>query len=194
MDPDSQANRSIKKFSLYSIIALWVVMLFSCENDLAVISEMTREDTLPVVKSYDISVLYSEKGASQFILEAPLAAFYTGDDPRQEFPEGFYVIFFDSLMNKKSELMADYGISYDQRKLMEAHRNVIVINHETNEKLNTEHMIWDQTKKIIFSDAFVKITTPTDVLYGENGFEADESFNNWVIRKTSGEFEIDEEN
>jgi hypothetical protein len=39
---------------------------------------------------------------------------------------------------------------------------------------------------------FVKITTPTDVLYGENGFEADESFNSWVIRKTSGEFEIED--
>jgi len=194
MDPDSQANRNIKQTGIYSIIALWVVMLFSCENDMAVISEMTREDTLPVVKSYDISVLYSEKGAAQFILEAPLAAFYVGDDPHQEFPQGFYVVFFDSLMNKKSELMANYGISYDQRKLMEAYRNVIVINHETNEKLNTEHMIWDQTKKIIFSDAFVKITTPSDVLYGENGFEADESFNNWVIRKTSGEFEIDQEN
>jgi LPS export ABC transporter protein LptC len=194
MDPDSQVNRNFRQTGIYSIIALWAVMLFSCENDMAVINEMIREDTLPMVKSHDISVLYSEKGAAQFILEAPVATYFTGDDTRQEFPEGFYVIFFDSLMNKKSELMADYGISFEQRKLMEARRNVIVINHETNEKLNTEHMIWDQTKKIIFSDAFVKITTPTDVLYGENGFEAAESFNNWVIRKTSGEFEIDEEN
>jgi len=194
MNPDSGTKRAFKQIIISGIIALWVIMLFSCENDMALISEITKTDTLPVVTSYDIKVLYSEKGTTQFILEAPLATFYTADDPYQEFPEGFYVIFFDSLMNKKSELTADYGISYDKRKLMEARRNVIVINHEKNEKLNTEHMIWDQAKKIIFSDAFVKITTPTDVLYGENGFEADESFNNWVIRKTSGEFEIEDEN
>jgi len=192
MDPLSHKGRTIKQISFFSIITLGVVMLFSCENDMAVVNEMTRRDTLPVVTSFDIKVLYSETGRPQFMLEAPVAAFYTGDDPYQEFPQGFYVIFFDSVMNKKSELMADYGVSYEKQKLMEASRNVIVINHEKNEKLNTEHMIWDQTRKIIFSEVFVKITTPTDVLYGENGFEADESFNSWVIRKTSGEFEIED--
>jgi LPS export ABC transporter protein LptC len=193
MDPYSHSGQAYRQITFLSIITLGVIMLFSCENDMAVVNEMTKRDTLPVVTSYDIAVLYSERGKPQFILEAPVAAFYIGDDPYQEFPEGFHVSFFDSLMNKKSELMADYGISYDKRKIMEARRNVIVMNHEKNEKLNTEHMIWDQTEKSIFSEVFVKITTPTDVLYGENGFEADESFNNWVIRKTSGEFEIEDD-
>lgn len=193
MDPLSQKGRSFKQISFFSIITIGVIMLFSCENDMAVVNEMTRRDTLPVVTSTNIEVLYSEVGKPQFILKAPVAAFFTGDDPHQEFPQGFYVIFYDSVMNKKSELMADYGISYDKRKLMEASRNVVVINHEKNEKLNTEHMIWNQSEKLIYSEAFVKITTPTDVLYGENGFEADESFNSWVIRKTSGEFEIEDD-
>lgn len=190
MDPYSQPGRNFRNVFLYSIIILWMIMLFSCENDMALVNEMTKRDTLPVVTSFNIAVHYSENGIPQFIMEAPVAAFYTGEDPRQEFPEGFYVTFFDSLMNKKSELRADYGVSYEKRKLMEARRNVIVINHEKNEKLNTEHMIWDQAEKKIFSEVFVKITTQSDVLYGENGFEAHESFNDWVIRKTSGEFEI----
>lgn len=192
MNPNSQPGQSIRQIILYSIIALWVIMLFSCENDMAMVNEMTKRDTLPVLTSYNIEVHYSEKGIPQFVLKAPIAAIYTGSNPYQEFPEGFHVIFFDSLMNKKSEFTADYGISYDKRKLMEAKRNVIVINHEEKEKLNTEHLIWDQAEKIIFSDVFVKITTPTDVLYGENGFKADESFNNWVIKKPSGEFEIED--
>ncbi|MBE0663380.1 MAG: LPS export ABC transporter periplasmic protein LptC [Bacteroidales bacterium] len=193
MDPYSHPGRSIRNVFFYSIIILWMIMLFSCENDMALVNEMTKRDTLPVVSSYNIAVHYSENGIPQFIMEAPVANFYAGEDPRQEFPEGFYVTFFDSLMNKKSELLADYGVSYEKRKLMEARRKVIVINHEKNEKLNTEHMIWDQAEKKIFSDVFVKITTQSDVLYGENGFEAHESFNDWVIRKTSGEFEIEDE-
>jgi LPS export ABC transporter protein LptC len=194
MNPLPQEKRRFKQITSYSIITFWAIMLFSCENDMAVVKEMSRIDTLPLVTSFDIRVNYSERGLTQFTLEAPLATIYAGEEPYQEFPDGFHVRFFDSLMNVKSELKAEYGINYDKKKIMEARRNVIVINHEKSEKLNTEHMVWDQTKKIIFSDVFVKITTPTDVLFGENGFEADESFNSWVIRKTSGEFEIDEEN
>jgi len=193
MDPYSRQGQRFKDIVFISIIAFWAIMLFSCENDMAVVNEMTRRDTLPAVTSYQIQVYYSENGRPQFILEAPVAAFYTGDDPKQEFTEGFHVTFFDSLMNKKSELMADYGVSYEKRKMMEARSNVIVINHEKNERLNTEHMVWDQDKKKIFSDVFVKITTPGDVLFGEQGFESDESFNNWVIHKPSGEFEIKED-
>lgn len=193
MDPYSRRGQKIKNIILYGITALFAVMLFSCENDMAVVNEITRRDTLPMVTSHNIVVLYSEKGIPQFTLKAPIAIIYAGDDAYQEFASGFHVVFFDSLQNIKSELSADYGISYEKRKLMEARRNVVVVNHEKNERMNTEHMIWDQNKKIIFSDVFVKITTPTDVLYGENGFEADESFNSWLIRKTSGEFEIKEE-
>jgi LPS export ABC transporter protein LptC len=192
MDPYSRSGRALKNMTFYSIIALVVIMLFSCENDMAVVHEMTKRDTLPVVTSHNINVHYSEKGRTQFIMEAPVAAFYTGHDQYQEFTEGFHVTFYDSLMNVKSELSADYGINYDRKKIMEARYNVVVINYEKNEKLNTEHLVWDQNTKKIFSNVFVRISTPGDILYGENGFEADESFDNWVIRKTSGEFEIEE--
>jgi LPS export ABC transporter protein LptC len=191
MHPPSQSGRTFKTISFSSIIIMWMIMLFSCENDMAVVNEITKRDTLPVVSSYEIQVNYSEKGHPQFILEAPVALFYSHKETYQEFPEGFHVRFFDSLMNVKSELSADYGINYERNKLMEARRNVVVINHEKDETLNTEEMTWDQNKKKIFSNVFVKIKTASDVLYGENGFEADESFNNWVIRKTSGEIEID---
>lgn len=193
MDFYSRADRNLRHLITYSIIAIIAVMLFSCENDMDLVNEITRKDTLPVMVSYNIEVYYSEQGNPQFILKAPMASFFSGDDSFQEFPGGFHVVFYDSLMNMKSELMADYGVSYEKRRIMEARRNVIVINHERGEKMNTELMTWDQNKKIIFSDTFVKITTTTDVLYGENGFQADESFNSWVIRKTSGELEIPDE-
>jgi len=192
MGPYSRKGQRLKDIVFSSIIAIWSVMLFSCENDMAVVSEMSQPDTLPLVTSYEIQVYYSENGRPQFVLKAPVAAFYIGDDPRQEFTQGFHVTFFDTLLNKKAEFMADYGVNYEKRKLMEARSNVIVINHEKNERLNTEHLVWDQQKKKIFSNDFVKITTANDVLFGEQGFESDESLNNWVIRKPSGEFEIQE--
>lgn len=194
MEPYSRSGLNFKNPIILSITVLIAVMLFSCENDITLVNEITRKDTLPVMTSYNIEIQYSEKGKPQFNLKAPVATVSMGEDACQEFPEGFHITFYDSLMNIKSELSADYGISIESTKIMEARRNVVVLNHERGEKMNTEFMTWDQNKKIIFSDAFVKITTPTDVLYGKNGFEADESFNSWVIRKTSGEFEISDDN
>jgi len=74
---------------------------------------------------------------------------------------------------------------------MEAKNNVIVTNIK-GEILNTEHLIWDQNKKIIYSDVFVKITTPTQILFGK-GLESDERFENWKIKNPTGNIFINKE-
>ena len=45
-------------------------------------------------------------------------------------------------------------------------------------KLNTEHLIWDQEKKIIYTSAAVTITKGNEIIRGE-GLEAKEDFTNW---------------
>ena len=47
-------------------------------------------------------------------------------------------------------------------------------------------------KHIIFSDVFVKITTPDNVLYGDS-LVSDENFDNYTINNVSGEFLIETE-
>ena len=76
---------------------------------------------------------------------------------------------------------------------MEAKNNVVVVN-QIGEKLNTEHLIWDEKKRRIYSNDFVKITKKDEIVIGE-GMEADESFDKWVIRKPKATFfiNVDEE-
>ena len=65
----------------------------------------------------------------------------------------------------------------------------------TNRKgeiLNTEQLFWDEVKKTIYSNDMVKITTSDGVIFGE-GFESDENFDDWVIRKTSGIIYVEED-
>lgn len=57
--------------------------------------------------------------------------------------------------------------------------------NEKNEKLNTEHLIWNERTKKIYSDDFVKITTPDEIIFG-NGFEADQDFSRYKIMKIKG--------
>jgi hypothetical protein len=68
--------------------------------------------------------------------------------------------------------------------VLEAKGNVVIIN-EKGEKLNTEHIVWDQKKETINSDVFVKITTNTEILMGD-GLESNQSFTKYKILKIRG--------
>ena len=174
------------------VVILLATMLFACKRDLKTVAAYGEIDTLPELTARNIEYVRSDSGEIQAMLTSPLMYQYTGDDEYIVFPEGFQVEFFDSVGQIQSRLTAEYGISYQKKKIMEARKNVRIINFEKNEQLDTEKLIWDQRKKIIYSDTTVKITTEEDVLFG-TGLEADESFDKYEIFDPSGEMEIEEE-
>lgn len=150
-------------------------------------------DSLPAEVTRDIQIFYSDSGRIQAMLKSPRMIRYEDSDPRTVFPDGIFVIFYDKEKAVRSDLKANHAISRDETNVMEAQGDVEVNNYEKQEKINTEHMIWDQKAHTISSEVFVKITTPDKILYGDEGFEADEWLNKWVIKKPRGSFEIEEE-
>jgi len=133
----------------------------------------------------DIHVEFSDSGFVEAVLTSPFVRVYEGDNPQTEFPEGFHVKFFDKNQQVQSELSARYGINHQLSKIMEAKGDVVVINHEKQQQLNTEQLIWNQLTRSIQSDAFVKVTTKSQVLYGK-GMTADESLDKIRIGTVSG--------
>jgi LPS export ABC transporter protein LptC len=166
-------------------------ILFSCENDIRKVNMLTASDSVPVSVVKNIDLIRSVSGKVVLELTAPILKSYEGDDPYSEFPKGMKIVFFDSLMNITSQLTAEYGISFDKQKLMEARKNVVVINNRKHEQLNTEVLTWNQATKKIYSDKFVKITQPGKVIFGE-GMQSDETFEIWEIRKPKGEIFVNE--
>jgi len=59
----------------------------------------------------------------------------------------------------------------------------------SNRKLETEHLIWDQEKKLIYTDNDVIITTDKEVIYAE-GFSSDPNFKDYTLKKISGRMYI----
>ena len=165
----------------------WV--LNACQNDMKTVNTITRKDHSPAVVAKDIELVYSDSAKVGAILKSPLVENYPGDDPYIVFPKGFVVTFYDDSMHVKSSLSANYGVSRETRKIMEAKGNVVVYNFEKNQKLNTEHLIWYQVRKMIISDEFVKITTATQVLYGD-GLTSDESLSKIHIGKVKGKMAL----
>lgn len=166
-------------------------MLFSCENDIRKVNLVTAADSLPASTVKDIDLIRSVSGKVVLELTAPLLKTYEGEDPYSEFPKGMKIIFYDSLMNITSQLTAEYGVSYDKRKIMVARTNVVVVNNKRHEQVNTEMLTWDQNTRKIFSDKFVKITTPEKIILGE-GFDSDETMDNYTIKKLKGTILVNE--
>jgi hypothetical protein len=57
--------------------------------------------------------------------------------------------------------------------------------------LSTEELNWDPQKQIVFTDKFVVIETPTEILKGE-GLEANQNFTKYKILKPTGVFSIND--
>jgi len=168
-----------------------MTMLFSCENDIRKVNLVTASDSIPVSTVKNIDLIRSVSGKIVLELTAPLLKTYEGDDPYSEFPGGMKIIFFDSLMNITSQLTAEYGISYEKRKIMEARTNVVIVNNKKREQVNTEQLIWNQVTKKIYSDKFVKITTPEKIILGE-GFDSNETMDDYTIKKLRGTILVNE--
>ncbi len=173
-----------------SIVALGALaMLFSCRGDLEAIDSLTQEEKGPMESAFQVEIIYSDHGQVRMILNAARMDRYEGEKPYLEMPEGIHMIFYDTLMQESSSLRAQYAISYEDSELIEARRDVIVIN-DLGERLNTEQLIWDQKEARIYSGTFVKVTTEEEVLYGD-GFESDERFDRWRILNPHGTFQLD---
>lgn len=168
--------------------------LCCCSNPIEEVARLNQPDTLPDMYAKDVSISESESGRIKYTLTAPLLRRYDENGKViTRFPEGFKVVLFDSLDPGKirTEITADYGVNNEALRVMEASKNVVIINYQKDEKLNTEYLIWEQNLKRISTNKMVTITTPDKILYGE-GMESDESFYNWIIKKPRGEMYIND--
>jgi len=181
-----------KNRSIYSIVVLLLAtMLFSCENEMAAVIKLSTKDSIPDISITNVKVQQTEMGKPTYELTAPKMISYQKLEAYTELPNGLRIIFYDSLMQPKSEITANYGISWDSKNTMEARGNVVIRNFQKNEQLNTESLLYDRSARKVSTNDFVKITTPDRLILGK-GMESDELFDNWVIRNVSSTIFVEE--
>jgi LPS export ABC transporter protein LptC len=166
-------------------------IVYGCENDLDKVKLYSKGKLSPQESAKSIKILYSDSARLQVEITAPVLNRYETDNPYIEMPKGVHALFFDESLQVRSKLDADYGIRYEREQRMEARKNVIVVN-EKGEKLNTEHLIWDEKKEKLYSDDFVKITTKDEIIFG-NGFEANQDFTKYKIFNIKGTISLNNE-
>lgn len=175
-----------RKIQLIALISLPAYLLSSCENDLEKVNLVAAQKKYPVEKAENAEILYSDSALLKARLLATELMRFQDQPPYLEMPKGVKLYFYDDNGKASSQLSAGYGkvIQLPDNNIMEARRNVVVVN-ERNEKLNTEHLTWNQKEGNIKSDAYVKITTADEVLMGE-GLESNQDFTKYSIKKLKG--------
>ncbi len=165
--------------------------LVSCETDLQKVNILGAVDNLPVETAKDVEILYSDSAKVKIKLIAPVWNRYVQKNPRIELPKGVFITIYTDSQKVKSTLRANFAVRYEEKKIMNAKGNVIVVN-ERGEQLNTEHLIWNEETRKIYTDEFVKITTDDEVIFGD-GLEANEDFTHYKIRNIKGTINLKED-
>jgi LPS export ABC transporter protein LptC len=177
-------------FLVFAIII--IVFLGSCQTDRNEIMALDKKVVMPSLSGKDVTLLYSDSCLLKIKLITPQMHQFEKDvkEPITIMPKGMKVIFYDDAGKQATTLKADYGVRYETSKRMEARYNVEIVN-ENGEKLNTEHLIWDEHKKKIISNAFVKITTAKEIIMGK-GLESNQDFTQYEIKEITGTIKIDD--
>ncbi len=177
--------------SIALLIVGSAIALNSCDGEAEV--DDRSDETLMTEASENLTVLMSENGRKSYHFTTPLVEGYgLAKEPYREFRKGVNIITYqtDSLTKKDATLTSNYAIYYEKRKLWEAKGNVVVVK-EDGKTLYTQQLFWNSTTKKIYSNVDTKIVeTNGDVYFGE-GFESDESFNQWQFRRMKGRMTVD---
>ena len=160
-----------------------IVFCFSCKNDPLLVNEFFSEDEIPVEIIEKSKLIHTENGYVELEINANKIQRFIGDSPRLIFSDGFEVVFYNDSAKVISNLSARNAVVDEINNLMSATNSVVLKN--SNRKLETEHLIWDQEKKLIYTDDDVIITTDKEVIYAE-GFSSDPNFKDYTLKKISG--------
>ncbi len=178
------------KRMLLSLISLSLIGLTNCENDINEINAYVNREDLSIEKTKEVELIYSDSAIIKVIVNAPMMhTIKDKKEPRQEFPDGIKVDFYDGGTNSVSWLTAKNAIRYDRKKEI-VMRDSVVWQSKKNELLESEELIWNETTKKVSSKRFVKITTEDDIIYGY-GFEAEEDFTKWKILAPQGTMSVE---
>ena len=165
------------------------ILIISCTNDPKLVQDFISDNKhQPVERIKEAQLLHTENGKLKVRVLANLIERYQDIQPALIFSNHLEVYFYNDSSQLQSTLMANYASIDEDKKIMLAKNNVILISID-DKKLETDELIWDENKNKIYTDKKVKITTGKEVIFGE-GFTSTPDFKQYSITKIHGTFDF----
>jgi len=166
-------------------------MSSSCKkNDPKIVEDITSKSP-PAEYSTDVVAIYSDSGKVKARLTAPSMIRYLTQESI-EMPKGLFVQFYDTSLNVKSWMKADYGIRYLKTGITQVRGHVQVRNIK-GDSLNTEEMFWDERKSKVYGNKFVSVRTKTQIILAD-GFDSNIDFTDYNFHNIKGVIQLANKN
>ncbi len=174
----------------FGLLVMVTMLAGACKNDLAEVEALVSNFNTQVETAREVEILFSDSAELRVRIQGPTMLNYLDRrDPRQEFPDGVDVDFYGPEGEVSSTLTAKFGVRYQNKGLVIV-RDSVVWQSAEGEKLETEELQWNERQKKIFTNKFVVITRPDEIIYG-HGFEADQDFRYSRINAIEGQIKAD---
>jgi len=173
-----------------TILLLLLALIFaSCENDLEEIEKIIPKENTNKEIAKDVTLFYSDSAVVRVRIQgAEMIRHLDKSDPREEFTKGIKADFFGNRNKVNSVLTSKHATRYESKHQIVI-RDSVVWESSSNEKLETEELIWDEKNERVFSNRYVRITNPDEIIYGY-GFEANQEFTEWTINQIDGRIKL----
>ena len=152
----------MKSFCIRCLLLCTPLLVFSgCEEKIqpSVLSTIDSR-ALPQQESWNSTIVVSDSGHITAIILA-----------------GYIQVFeSDQKTIQTSVLTSDEGNVDEVTNNLEARKNVVVVSSDSS-RMTTEQLFWDNQRQLIYTPAYVQITSEKDKLQG-HGFESNQNLKN----------------
>ena len=173
-------------------IAILILSLFSCENDLSTIEKVTFNPKSPDETIYDFKMVYSDSGYARVELKATYAETINTPEKITKLLDSLRVNFFSASGEIISTLTALYGEINFSTDLLMVKDSVRLYNYKKKQTLETEVLYWNQKDSNIFTPAQVIVKAPDGIFIGE-GLKTKQDFSRYEILKPRGNIKIEKQ-
>lgn len=173
-------------------VLMSMAMLFSCNNDMRNLQQLSIQRKFPQGEAFDFKLVYTDSTKVVAVVTSKLNKDFTNQRmPYSEFPEGVKVEFYDQARHKNI-VEANYGIIYPSSDMVELRDNVVLTTYD-GKKLKTSQLFWDQKEDWIFTDREFSFTDETKgTVTNGIGMDFDKKFSTVKAHKTTGILAIED--
>lgn len=164
-------------------------LLFSCENDLNTVKQVTFKSSDPDERTQNIHLIYSDSGIAKVELNAKLAETYNKPKKIIKFKDGLKINFYSSDGKIESVLTALYGEISQEDGQMIVRDSVRLKNLNKKQILETEELHWNQKTEAINTNKPVLVRSEGGLFYGD-GIRTSQDFKVYEFIKPKGTIKL----
>lgn len=183
---DSKIFQLIKNIRIAVLVMGAAIFFYACTDDIVKIKAFSTSENLPTQEAINFETLTTDSGVIRNSMKAPLLLQFQDPDGQTyiEFPKGIEILKYDAEKNIISSLKADYAKQVLKENKWEAKNNVVVTNAK-GDSLKTEHLIWEEKNKKIYTEEFVQIIRDNQTITGM-GMTSDQDMQEWQLKNPKG--------